>query len=102
DEVAHGETIRLGYVVNVVGCNQTSSPGHILHDHDCIARNVPAQMTCQRPCVGVETSPSRKTDNNADRLPFVQRILREDRINSYEVEGIRNCKDQEQLAGEIL
>jgi hypothetical protein len=90
--VTHRETIWLGYVVNVVGCNQASSPGHILYGHAGIAGNVLAHMTRQRPCVGVETSSGRKTDDNADRLTFVKWLLSEDRINRYQVEGIKNCK----------
>src|SRR5205823_6575820 len=75
DEVAEGEAVGLGDLVEIVGGDQASRAGHVLDDDRRVARNVPRQMPGDRARVGVEASSRREAHDDADGLALVEGLL---------------------------
>src|SRR5688572_8249673 len=72
------KTIRLGLIVGVIGCNQTTGAGHIIDNDRRVSWKVLTEVTCNRACVGIETAPRREADYHSDGFTLEVRLLSSD------------------------
>jgi len=67
-EGADGQAIGPRYLVNVVRCDQTSGPGHVL-DNDCgISRHILAHIAGHGARERVKATAGRKTDDDSNHF----------------------------------
>jgi hypothetical protein len=82
DEMANSQAIGLGDFINVIGCDEAPSAGHILHNNGRITRDVLSHMPRNGPGVGIKTTSGRKADNYAECLALIK-IVRSGMGNTY-------------------
>jgi hypothetical protein len=62
-KVEDGEPVRFGYLIDIVGGQETGGSGHVLDDYDGVSGNMLAQMAGDETRIAIKTAVSRKTDN---------------------------------------
>ena len=81
--IQHLFAVALGFVVSVIGGDQTAGAIHVVDDETWVARNVSAHMTGDDTRVGVVSTSCRKPDGNPNRLTCVK-VLRDDPGNIHQ------------------
>src|SRR5215813_14099674 len=71
-EVSNGQTIRLSFIVYVIGGDQIPGARHVLNHGIRISGNMFSNMTRCNPAVGVEASPGGCADDENDRLSLIE------------------------------
>jgi len=67
-----GNPIRFSSLGDVVGGNEATSAGHVLHNGNRISRDVLADVARRCPCIGVITSPRRIAYDETDGFALVK------------------------------
>src|SRR5712691_9648286 len=75
DEVADGEPVGPGDLVEIVRRDEAARPRHVLDDDRRVARDVLAHVPRDRPRVSVEAAARREADNDAHVLALVEGLL---------------------------
>jgi hypothetical protein len=104
-EVAQGESIGFSYLIDMVGCNQTSGSGHVLHDDGRVAGDVFAHVAGNGAGIGIKTSSGGEADHDAHGLAFIKKILGGDQCRPQaqgEPNGKSHCQKRDLLDHENL
>src|SRR5262245_22928411 len=72
DEIADGEAVRLGRLVNRVGRHQAAGARDVIHQHRRIAGNILGNMPTDHPRISIEAAAGRKADEDADGFAGVE------------------------------
>src|SRR5712691_11328538 len=75
DEVANGEPVGPGDLVEIVRRDEAARPRHVLDDDRRVARDVLAHVPRDRPRVSVEAAARREADHDAHGLALVEGLL---------------------------
>jgi hypothetical protein len=79
-----GQTVRFSDVVSVIGGDQRRRTGHVLHDDVGITRDMLGPIFRQQARIEIVDIAGFGADEDADRLPLVERCLRGDDRTPHE------------------